>query len=222
MEYNSTHTLLADSIRLSLGNRTILNGGWLTCSTNEVIGVLGRNGSGKSCMFRTIMGELRAEEIFVKVDDKIVTGNPKIGNYIQYLSQKRFLPSKLTLETIFNLYNSDFEEFAEYFPNFEKLYHSKVCELSGGEIRIVEVWLVLNSDAPFAILDEPVAQLSPIAIEQVEKIILLKKRGKGIIISDHNYETILRLSDKVLLLWEGYVTRVKEREDLIRCGYIRF
>jgi ABC-type cobalamin transport system ATPase subunit len=50
----------------------------------------------------------------------------------------------------------------------------------------------------------------------------LKKRGKGIIISDHNYETILRLSDKVLLLWEGYVTRVKEREDLIRCGYIRF
>ena len=68
------HTLLADSIRLAFGTFNVLNGAWLRSETGKITGVLGRNGSGKSCMFKAIMGGLRTQELFVRVDDEILTG----------------------------------------------------------------------------------------------------------------------------------------------------
>lgn len=95
MESVKKNTLLADSMRLSFGSQDVLNGAWLRAETGKVTGVLGRNGSGKSCMFRIIMGELKPQEHFIKLNECVVTGSDEMGLYIKYLPQKPFLPPKM-------------------------------------------------------------------------------------------------------------------------------
>ena len=218
---SSKNTLLADSIRLSFGDFNVLNGAWLRSETGKVTGVLGRNGCGKSCMFRAIMGGLKTQELFVRINDEVVTGSMRMGEHIKYMAQKHFLPPKLTLTEIFDLFNADFEAFTDDFPKFAQYPDTKVKELSGGEVRIVEIWLCLCSPSPFCILDEPFSYLAPVAIEVIQKLIQRQKSTMGIVISDHNYEALLEVADEVLLLSDGYVHLIKDRSDLVRYGYCR-
>lgn len=221
MQSNKKNTLLADSIRLSFGTLDVLNGAWLRAETGKVTGVLGRNGCGKTCMFRSIMGELKPQEIFVKFNDLVITSSHKMGLYVKYLPQKSFLPGKLSLKEAFSWFGKDFSEFTAEFPHFAPNADEKIGDLSGGEIRIVEIWLCLNSGSPFCILDEPFSYLSPVYVEQVQQMVLQRKPHMGIVISDHNYQALLQIADEVLLLSEGYVHLVKEQSDLVRYGYCR-
>lgn len=223
MSNSIKNTLLADSIRLSFGTHNVLNGAWLRSETGIVTGVLGRNGSGKSCMFRAIMGELKTQELFVRVNDEIVTGSMEMGNHITYLPQKHFLPPNMTLREVFRYFNTDFEELVNYFPKYLHYYEydTPFKKFSGGEVRIAEIWLCLFSEAPFCILDEPFSYLSPLYVEIIQQLIQKQKDKKGIVISDHNYESLLEISDEVLLLNEGYVHLIKDRSDLRRYGYTR-
>lgn len=215
------HTLLADSIRLAFGTYNVLNGAWLRSETGKVTGVLGRNGSGKSCMFRAIMGGLKTQELFVRIDEEIVTGSISMGKHIKYLAQKTFLLPNLTMKEVFSYFEADYDEFCNDFPKFLQYPDTPVKELSGGEVRIAEIWLCLCADSPFCILDEPFSYLAPVAVETVQKLIQREKHRKGIIVSDHNYEALLEVSDEVLLLSDGYVHLIKGRSDLVRYGYCR-
>ena len=95
------------------------------------------------------------------------------------------------------------------------------AELSSGEVRIAGIWLALCSPAPFCILDEPFSFLAPVAVERIQDLIRRQKSSKGIILSDHNYNALLEVSDEVLLLSDGYVHQVRDRSDLVRYGYCR-
>ncbi len=222
MHSTEKNTLLADSIRLAFGTYNVLNGAWLRSETGKVTGVLGRNGCGKSCMFRSIMGELKTQGLFVKFNDTVVTGSDEMGRYVKYMAQKTFLPPKMPLKQIFEYFGADYEAFTEDFPRFAMYPDTPVKELSGGEVRIVEIWLCLCSDAPFCILDEPFSYLAPVAVEVIQKLIRRQKEKMGIIVSDHNYEALLEIADEVLLLSDGYVHLIKDRSDLVRYGYCRF
>ena len=92
MQPADKNILLADSIRLAFGTYDVLNGAWLRSETGKVTGVLGRNGCGKSCMFRAIMEGLKSQGLFVRVNDEIVTGSLEMGKHIKYMAQKHFLP----------------------------------------------------------------------------------------------------------------------------------
>jgi len=221
MQSTDKNTLLADSIRLSFGTFNVLNGAWLRSETGKVTGVLGRNGCGKSCMFRAIMGELKAQEMFVRYNETVVTGSDEMGNYVKYLAQKPFLPPKMPLKTVFEYFGADYEAFTDDFPKFALYPDTPVKELSGGEVRIAEIWLCLCSNAPFCILDEPFSYLAPVYVEVIQKLIDRQKDKRGIIISDHNYEALLEIADEVLLLSDGYVHLIKDRSDLVRYGYCR-
>jgi len=222
MHSTEKNTLLADSIRLAFGTYNVLNGAWLKSETGKVTGVLGRNGCGKSCMFRAIMGELKTQELFVKFNDIVVTGSDEMGRYVKYLAQKTFLLPKMPLKQVFEYFGADYDAFTEDFPKFAIYPDTPVKELSGGEVRIVEIWLCLCSDAPFCILDEPFSYLAPVAVEVIQKLIRRQKEKMGIIISDHNYEALLETADEVLLLSDGYVHLIKDRCDLVRYGYCHF
>lgn len=222
MHSTEKNTLLADSIRLAFGTYNVLNGAWLRSETGKVTGVLGRNGCGKSCMFRSIMGELKTQGLFVKFNDTVVTGSDEMGRYVKYMAQKTFLPPKMPLKQIFEYFGADYEAFTEDFPRFAMYPDTPVKELSGGEVRIVEIWLCLCSDAPFCILDEPFSYLAPVAVEVIQKLIRRQKEKMGIVVSDHNYEALLEIADEVLLLSDGYVHLIKDRTDLVRYGYCRF
>ena len=221
MQSTKKNTLLADSIRLSFGSFDVLSGAWLRAETGKVTGVLGRNGCGKSCMFRAIMGELGTQDIFVKFNDQVVTGSDEMGLYVKYLPQKPFLPPKFTLRKAFQYFGIEVAKFTSDFPHFSKYEDVELRELSGGELRMVEIWLCLNSGAPFCILDEPFSYLAPVYVEKVQEMIKERKGEMGIIISDHNYEALLQVADDVLLLSDGYVHLVREMSDLVRYGYCR-
>lgn len=221
MQQPEKNTLLADSIRLSFGQFNVLNGAWLRSETGKVTGVLGRNGSGKSCMFRAIMGELKTQDLFVRYNDSVVTRSDEMGRYIKYQAQKPFLPPKMPMKKVFEYFGADYERFTDDFPKFAQYPDTPVKELSGGEVRIAETWLCLCSDSPFCILDEPFSYLAPVAIEVIQKLIRRQKDKMGIIVSDHNYEALLEVADEVLLLSDGYVHLVRDRSDLVRYGYCR-
>jgi len=221
MQQPEKNTLLADSIRLSFGQFNVLNGAWLRSETGKVTGVLGRNGSGKSCMFRAIMGELKTQDLFVRYNDSVVTHSDEMGRYVKYQAQKPFLPPKMPLKKVFEYFGADYERFTDDFPKFAQYPDTPVKELSGGEVRIAETWLCLCSDSPFCILDEPFSYLAPVAIEVIQKLIKRQKGKMGIIVSDHNYEALLEVADEVLLLSDGYVHLVRDRSDFVRYGYCR-
>ena len=202
------------------GEKTVLSGGYITSETGKVTGLLGRNGTGKSCMFRALMGGLKVEYVIVHIDG-VPIDRKKIGLRIKYLPQDRMIPRGMTLRRAFELYKVDFWEFALRFPEFSGRFDSELWEMSGGEARLAEVYLALMMEGEFCILDEPFSQVDPVHIEAVRQMIRDKSREKGIIVTDHNFEAISQVVDNLFVIADGYTFPVESREDLVRHGYLR-
>ena len=215
-----SHQLVVDSVVVRFGQKSVLSGGYITSEMGKVTGLLGRNGTGKSCMFRALMGGLKVEYVIVHIDEKPIDLR-KIGLSIKYLPQDRLIPRGMTLKRAFELYKVDFWEFALRFPEFSGRYHTEIWELSGGEARLVEVYLILMTEGEFCILDEPFAQVDPVHGEAVRNLIREKSREKGIIVTDHNFDAISKVVDNLFVIADGYTFPVESREDLVRHGYLR-
>ena len=214
-----THRLTVDSVVVRFGEKTVLSGGYITSRTGVVTGLLGRNGAGKSCMFRALMGGLKADYVSVHLDDTPLDIG-RIGLAVKYLPQSRLIPENMTLRRAFRLYDVPFWEFAGLFPQFSGRYRTPLWELSGGEARLAELYLVLMAESDFCILDEPFSQIAPLHIETVQRLIREKSREKGIIVTDHNYEAISKVADNLFVIAEGCTFPVESREDLVRHGYL--
>ena len=214
------HRLIVDSVVVRFGDKTVLSGGYITSETGVVTGLLGRNGAGKSCMFRALMGGLRVENVMVSMDEKPVD-RQVIGHSIKYLPQGRLLPESISLHRAFELYGVNYWPFVNRFPKYSRFCDSHIWELSGGEARLVELYLVLLSEAPFYILDEPFSQIDPVSIEAVQELIRERRKNHGIIVTDHNYEAISSVADNLFVIADGYTNQVHSREDLVRHGYLR-
>jgi ABC-type multidrug transport system ATPase subunit len=214
------HKLIVDSVVVRFGRKTVLSGGYITSETGMVTGLLGRNGAGKSCMFRALMGGLIVENVMVSIDGYAVDRRV-IGRYIKYLPQGRLIPDGMQLHRAFELYGVNYWTFVNRAPKYSHHYGSTISELSGGEARLAELYLVLMSDAPFYILDEPFAQIDPVSIDAVTALIRERCRDHGIIVTDHNYEAISSVADNLFVIADGYTNPVRSREDLVRHGYLR-
>ena len=214
------HKLIVDSVVVRFGEKTVLSGGYITSETGMVTGLLGRNGAGKSCMFRALMGGLRVENVMVSIDGKPVDRRI-IGKSIKYLPQGRSIPEGMKLHRAFDLYGVNYWSFVDFSPKFSRHYDSPVYELSGGEARLAELYLVLMSDTPFYILDEPFTQVDPVNIDQVKALIRERSKDHGIIVTDHNYEALTSVADNLFVIADGYTSPVRCREDLVRHGYLR-
>ena len=214
-----THELIVDSVVGRFGEKTVVSGGYVTARTGSVTGLLGRNGAGKSCMFRALMGGFKVDYVCVHADGKPVDIG-KIGLTVKYLPQGRMIPDGLTLKQAFQLYQVDFWAFVLLFTKYSGKYHARLWEMSGGEARLAELYLVLMSEAPFCILDEPFSQIDPVHIEAVQRLIREKRLEKGIIVTDHNYEAISTVADRLYVLSDGYTHPVETRDDLVRYGYL--
>ena len=126
----------------------------------------------------------------------------------------------MKLRRAFELYGVDFRSFVSRFPRYSRYWDSAVWELSGGEIRLAELYMVLMSESPFYILDEPFSQVDPKSIEAVQRLIKERSAGHGIIVTDHNYAAIISVTDDLFLIADGYTFQVKDRDDLVRLGYL--
>ena len=213
------HKLIVDSVVVRFGDKTVLSGGYITSETGMVTGLLGRNGAGKSCMFRALMGGLKVENVMVSIDERPVD-RQSIGLQIKYLPQGRMLPENMKLSRAFELYGVNYWSFVNRFPKYSRFHDVAPWELSGGETRVAELGLVLLSEAQFYILDEPFSQIDPINIEAVQVLIRERSRDHGIIVTDHNYDAISKVADNLFVIADGYTSPVHSRDDLVRHGYL--
>ncbi len=209
-----------DSLDLSFDGRKILSGIYMLCQQGEVVGLLGRNGSGKTSLMKVVFGALGAEHKSVRIN-----GAPLQGDYIQkriiaYLPQDKLIPSYVPLRTAFSLFKVDIDKIISDIPQVKDFINLKSHELSGGSLRLIEALLILYSPSSFCILDEPFTGLMPIHIETLKSIITKSKYKKGIIISDHMHRNVTELSDRLYLLDNGKTHEIKERKRLIELGYL--
>ena len=216
----SVNRLLVDSVHLEFDKLQVLQSAFITAQTGRVTGVLGRNGCGKSCLFKCIMGGIKPQNIFVRFDNEPETDYAHIGKRVKYLPQNVFMPTNMTLGEAFDLYEVDYNGLVAFDNKFHTYQRMTSGQLSGGEVRIAEMYMVLNSEAEFCILDEPFSNVAPKYVEMMQQLIQQHKATKGIIISDHMYEQVMDITDDLFLLRDGYTFPIKCREDLIHHGYI--
>lgn len=210
-----------DSVFLNFGDVNILRGVNLTLNKNSVTGILGRNGSGKSCFLKVITGQISPQSKHIKFAGKQIINLFKTKGLINYLPQHEFHPKSLTVRELISFYGIDKEFLLDRYSIFTENIENKFKAISGGERRIIEVLLVLESNTKFSILDEPFTHLMPIHIDKVKRRITELKTKKGILITDHQYENILELSDDLFYMKGGILQKIKKKEELKTYGYIR-
>ncbi|ATP55997.1 ABC transporter ATP-binding protein [Pedobacter ginsengisoli] len=215
------HKLEADSIFLEFGSRRILSDIYLKCETGKITGLLGRNGNGKTCLMNIIYGNLSANSKSIRFDDLTVQAAYKRPDLLLYLPQFNFIPQTLTLKRVFDDFDLDFFEFENRFPDFKSSHKSSLKSLSGGNRRLVEVYLVLKAKSKFAMLDEPFSHLSPIMIQAITELMNEEKHRKGLLVTDHMFRNIIDISDDLYVLTGGKTHLTKAVEELEFLGYAK-
>ena len=201
------------------GNAEVVKGVSIAINQGEIVGLLGPNGAGKTTTFYMITGMISPSDGDVKMDGSIITGMPmykraKIG--IGYLAQEASVFTKLSVENNLRLalemtsLSSDeqknrLEELLDEF-SITHIRKNIAMTLSGGERRRTEIARSLVIEPKFILLDEPYAGIDPIAVEEIQNIILrLKDKGIGVLITDHNVRETLSITDRSYLLYDGKV-----------------
>ncbi|WP_342089150.1 ATP-binding cassette domain-containing protein [Dyadobacter sp. OTU695] len=200
MDKMSGHILEADSMWLEYNGQKILQNIYISMQTGHVTALLGRNGTGKSSLMQMTFGTLRGQSQSVRFDGDYFSHPYKQPGLISYLPQHSFLPGNLRVSDVCRLYEVDFTDLCRHFETFEQYKRVRISDLSTGNRRLLGTLLILLMPVSFTLLDEPFAALSPIHIEQMGKAIAEQKARKGILISDHAYEEVLRLADETYLI----------------------
>ncbi|GEO22925.1 hypothetical protein CQA01_34590 [Cyclobacterium qasimii] len=215
-------TLEVDSIIKTFGFNHLLSDVYLKCKTNEVIGILGRNGTGKSTLLKIIFGSTDADNKSIRFDNKVFEKPFKEGNLVAYLPQNQFLPKNQSVAQIIKIYFSDRNIRKKLLSHNKIKPHliKKITALSGGERRYFEVLLLLNLPVPFVLLDEPFSALEPLFKSEIKALINTYRKEKGIILTDHDYVNLMEVSDQVLLIDQGVCRHITDRKQLVEYNYL--
>jgi ABC-type multidrug transport system ATPase subunit len=216
------HLLEIDSVQKSFDNKNILSDVYLKCETKDVIGLLGRNGSGKSTFLKIIFGITSADFKFVRIDGIVKASTKDLLAEISYLPQDNCIPKVFSIKKAIQL-SVPKERILEFCSDeiIATMLDKKISHLSGGELRYLEIKIILNNSSKFVLLDEPYNGLSPLMVEKVNELIVENSKTKGIIISDHNYENVIKVSNQLILLREGKAHHLNNKEELIEKGYLK-
>jgi len=210
-----------DSVVKSYDTRVILTDIYLKCKTGDIIGMLGRNGTGKSTLLKILFGILQADRKFIRIDGKFYDQPYKTINELCYLPQHSFLPQHLRVEKIVDLYLGKSKK-VSFLDDLvlSELSTNKISQMSGGELRYLEIKLLLHLESKFVLLDEPFNGVSPLLIEKIKKIILEMSEFKGIILTDHDYRNVLNVANRFCLIYDGGIKTITDIQELVRWGYI--
>ena len=213
------HILEIDSAELAFGGRSILSGVYLLAETGCVTAVLGRNGCGKSCLMKILSEALKAGFCSMRIDGK--WHGRFTEKEVRYLPQHAFIPGWLRLERVLRDFGLSREELERWFPLFVPLRGSRIGELSGGEQRILECFVILRSRTQFVLLDEPLSQIAPLHVETLQTLIRQEKMAKGILLTDHMYRHVTGIADRLYVMTDGQAYPCANDEELVRRGYLK-
>ncbi len=213
--------LEVDSIMKSFGEKTVLTDIYLRCEPGEIIALFGWNGCGKSTLLHIIFGTLACERKFIRINGKVQNKPAYRSGLIAYLPQHDFLPGNLSVKKVAHLYLSQEDEHLFFDdPCLEYLRETKINELSGGELRYLEIKLILCCPAMYLFLDEPFHGVSHIACEAIRKQIHTVSQSKGIILTDHNFREVHKIANRICLLDQGYLREIQDKNELRSYGYL--
>ena len=227
--------LEAKNIFKSYKGRNVVNDVSIEVNQGEIVGLLGPNGAGKTTTFYTIVGLIKPDSGIISINSLEVTSFPmyqRAQKGLGYLAQEASVFRKLSVEDNIkavleltklnnqeqlNKMNSLINEFG-----LEHVRKNRGDLLSGGERRRTEIARALATDPKFILLDEPFAGVDPIAVEDIQSIIsVLKKKNIGILITDHNVQETLAITDRTYLMFEGKILKEGIPEDLARDEMVR-
>ncbi|WP_428231039.1 ATP-binding cassette domain-containing protein [Flavobacterium sp.] len=215
------HILEVDGIQKKFGERVILSDVYLKCETSEIIGLLGRNGSGKSTLLKIIFGIVSAPNKCIRIDSVSKNNENNLCNEISYLSQEQFIPNHLSVKKAISL-SIDKQKITFFCKDkfIQSILNKKIDHLSSGELRYLEIKIVLFNPSKFVLLDEPYNGLSPVMVDVVNELIKVNSHRKGIVITDHNYQNVIKISTRLLLMKDGKSHYIKEKAELVDKGYL--
>lgn len=227
--------LRAENIVKRYGKRTVVGGVSFSVEQGEIVGLLGPNGAGKTTSFYMIVGLVKPNEGKVVLDEQEITNEPmyrraQLG--VGYLPQEASVFRKLSVEDnimaileMTKLSKKEREERLETLLDEFGLQHVRKNRgdfLSGGERRRTEIARALATNPRFILLDEPFAGVDPIAVEDIQRIVAqLKKKNIGILITDHNVQETLSITDRAYLLFEGNILKAGTAEELAADEQVR-
>jgi len=213
--------LHVDSVTKAFGIEQVLTDVYLSCTKGEIIGLLGRNGSGKSTLLKIIFGSLQAESKFIKVGNKRINKLTDGTDLIKYLPQNNFLPNHIKIETIINLFcDKPNATLIKDNPLINPVLQRKFNQISGGEKRLLEIFIIACSKADYILIDEPFNGVAPIYKEEIKNLIRDQSRTKGFIITDHDYRNILEIATKTIIINDGGTREIKNMDELRFFGYL--
>ena len=215
--------------------RTVVNKVSIEVSKGEIVGLLGPNGAGKTTTFYMMVGMIRPNSGKVFLDDEEITHQAMYKRAIMgigYLPQEASIFRRLSVEDnimailqMIKLTKTERQERLEQLLedlNIKNLRKSLGFQLSGGERRRTEIARALATNPSFILLDEPFAGVDPIAVEDIMKIVAnLKKRGIGVLITDHNVHETLSIVDKAYILINGLIFRAGTASELAEDEEVR-
>lgn len=215
--------------------RTVVDHISVEVSRGEIVGLLGPNGAGKTTSFYMIVGLIKPNEGHIYLDQEEITKLPmykRAKKGIGYLAQEASVFRKLSVEDnimavleMTDLSKSERKEKAEALLEEFSLTHVRKnlgMVLSGGERRRTEIARALAVDPKFVLLDEPFAGVDPIAVEEIQTIVgRLKQKNIGILITDHNVNETLSITDRAYLMFEGKLLKAGTAEDLANDEQVR-
>lgn len=215
------NTLEVDSIFRIVNERLTLSDIYLYCETGNIIGIVGKNGSGKSLLMKIIFGTEKSTNKFIRINNILYKRPYQKSDLIAYLPQFSFLPKNLKVHKCIKLYITEEKAIAFLEDDLiQKIINNRVSELSGGELRYLEIKLILNTNVKFILLDEPLSYLSPKIKEKIMKMISEKSIEKGIIITDHDFQNLKSLVSKLYLMHNGSLKPIKNEDELIFWKYL--
>jgi lipopolysaccharide export system ATP-binding protein len=227
--------LKAENIAKSYGGRQVVKEISLEVKQGEIIGLLGPNGAGKTTSFYMIVGMIQPNGGKIFLNDEEITSYPmykRAQKGIGYLAQEASIFRKLSVEdNIMSVL-----QFTDLSKKQQKIKLESLIEefnighvrknrgdlLSGGERRRTEIARCLASDPNFILLDEPFAGVDPIAVEDIQSIVAhLKDRNIGILITDHDVQATLAITDRTYLMYQGGILKEGDPEDLAKDELVR-
>lgn len=227
--------LRAENIQKKYGSRTVVKGISLQVEQGEIVGLLGPNGAGKTTSFYMIVGMIQPNDGHIYLNDEEITTDPmykRAQKGVGYLAQEASVFRKMTVEeNILSVLQFNYPTEKEQLEKLESLIEefglghvrkNRGDLLSGGERRRTEIARALASDPKFILLDEPFAGVDPIAVEDIQRIVAhLKDRNIGILITDHNVQETLAITDRTYLMFEGNILKEGTPEELAADEVVR-
>jgi lipopolysaccharide export system ATP-binding protein len=227
--------LRTDNLVKRYKSRTVAKHVTVNVSQGEIVGLLGPNGAGKTTSFYMIVGMIKPNEGKIYLDDVDITTEPMyrraqlgIGYLAQEASVFRTLSVEDNIRAILEMTKFTKQQQADKLEELLNEFHLQHIRknlgnrLSGGERRRTEIARCLAADPKFILLDEPFAGVDPIAVEDIQSIVAkLKEKNIGILITDHNVQETLQITDRAYLLFEGSILKAGSAEELANDEQVR-